>query len=171
MNEMSVREFLIGVLTYGLLNGGAHAGDVPAIRAGLWSTTTTLGDPALPRMTGTMCTSTALLQALFDSQYKGAHPPCKRTGVVQSGATTVEHQECQFGNDKPVKSTVTTVVAGDTSVHSEVRREGNVATIVSDSKYMSSCPAGMRLGDYVGSDGRNFNVLHPADPKVPAKTP
>ena len=55
---------------------------------------------------GTMCTSTALLQTLFDGQFKKTNPPCKRSNVVQNGSTITEQHECKFSDDKPVKSTV-----------------------------------------------------------------
>jgi hypothetical protein len=165
------RILLSGILVYGLMNCVAHAGDVPAIKTGLWSTTTNMGDPTIPSQTGAMCTSTALLQTLFDDKFKKPNPPCKRTSAVQNGATTTEHLECKFADDKPVKSTVTTVVNGDTAVHSEVHQEGKDAIIVSNSTYVSACPAGMQLGDYVGANGAKFNILHPEAAKAPAKTP
>jgi hypothetical protein len=168
---MKVPKFLSGIVTCGLLNSAAYAGDVPVIKEGLWSTTTNLGDPSIPNQTGTMCTSTALLQTLFDKQFKAPNPPCKRTGTVQNGATTIEHRECKFADEKLIKSTVTTVATSTTAVHSEVRREDKDTLIVSDSKYVSACPAGMQLGDYVASNGTKFNVLHPADAKEPAKAP
>jgi hypothetical protein len=162
---------LAAVITCGVLSSSAYAGEVPVIKPGLWSTTTTLGDPAIPTQIGKMCTSTALLQTLFDDQFKKANPPCKRSNVVQNGSTVTEQHECKFTDNKPVKSTVTTTVTGDTAVHSEVHQQGKSAMIVSDSKYVSACPAGMQLGDYVGENGAKFNILHPEDAKAPAKFP
>jgi hypothetical protein len=153
------------------LSSAAYADDVPVIKPGLWSTTTNLGDPAIPTQKGTMCTSTALLQTLFDGQFKKTNPPCKRSNVVQKGSTITEQHECKFTDDKPVKSTVMTTVTGDSAVHTEVLQEGKKGTIISDSKYVSACPAGMQLGDYVGENGAKFNILHPEDAKAPAKAP
>jgi hypothetical protein len=160
-----------GIVMYGLMNCAVYAGDVPVIKTGLWSTTTSMGDPTIPNQTGSMCTSTALLQTLFDGKFNKPNPPCKRTRTAQNGATTTEQQECKFGDAKPVKTTVTTVVTGDRAVHSEIHQEGKDTVIISDSKYLSACPTGMQLGDYVGANGTKFNILHPEAAKAPAQTP
>jgi hypothetical protein len=146
----------------------ALAGDVPDVKTGLWSTTTTTGVPNAPRQTVTMCTSTALLQTVFDRHLKDPKQPCKQTSVSHNGATTTEQNECKFG-DTVTKSKVITVTSGNTAVHTEIHQEGTSAVTVSESKYVGACPAGMQLGDYVGPDGRKANVLHPD--QAPAQAP
>jgi hypothetical protein len=149
--------------------GAAHAGDVPDIRAGLWATTTTSGDARLPAVTANLCSSTALLQTLVDQRLKGPDHPCKRISVIHSGTTITEQSECKFG-DIVTKSKSVTVVTGNIAVHTEIRQEGKSGVIVSDSKYVGPCPAGMQLGDFVADNGMKANILHPesaAPPKAP----
>jgi hypothetical protein len=148
------------------LCSAAVAGDVPDVKTGLWSTTTNTGDTNVPRQTVTMCTSTALLQTVFDQHLKDPKQPCRQTSVSHNGATTTEQNECKFG-DTVTKSKVITVTNGNTAVHTEIHQEGKSTVTVSESKYVGACPAGMQLGDYVGPDGKKSNVLHPD--QAPAK--
>lgn len=161
---------LSAILSGALLCGIAHAGDVPDVKTGLWTTTTTTGDPQAPPQTGSMCTSTALLQTLYDQRFKSANPPCRRTSVVRNGSTITEQTECKFGNTV-TRSKVVTVLTGNTAVHTELRQEGKSTVTASDSKYVGACPAGMQIGDFVGANGMKFNILHPEDAKMPAKAP
>ncbi len=164
------RVLFSAILSGALLGGLAHAGDVPDVKAGLWSTTTTTGDPQIPPQTGTMCTSTALLQTLFDQRFKKPNPSCKQTSVARSGSTITEQTECKFGG-KVIKSKVVTVLTGNTAVHTEIHQEGKNTVTASDSKYVGACPTGMQIGDFVGANGMKFNILHPEDAKMPAKAP
>ncbi|HEY1313084.1 MAG TPA: DUF3617 family protein [Steroidobacteraceae bacterium] len=164
------RIMLSAILCCAGLGGVSQAGDVPDVKPGLWKTTTTTGDPNVPAQSGTMCTSTALLQTLFDQRLKDPARPCKQTSVVHSGTTITEQTECKF--DGTVKrNKVVTVVSGDTEVRTEIHEEGKNTVTVSDSKWLSACPAGMQLGDFVGADGMKFNILHPENARAPAKAP
>jgi hypothetical protein len=164
------RVILLPIVCCVFLAGVALAGDVPEVKAGLWSTTTTNGDPKSPAQTGTMCTSTALLQTIFEQRFKGANPPCKRSQVERNGATITEQNECSFG-DTVTKTKVVTVITGDTAVHTEIHEQGKSTVIISDSKFVGACPVGMQLGDFVGPNGMKFNVLHPQETKTPTKAP
>jgi len=152
------------------VSGAALAGDVPDVKTGLWSTTTNTGEPNTPRQTVTMCTSTALLQTVFDQHLKDPKQPCKQTGVSHNGATTTEQTECKFG-DTVTRSKVITVATGDTAVHTEIHEEGKSTVTVSESRYVGACPPGMQLGDFVGPDGKKSNVLHPGGGQPPSKSP
>ena len=160
---------LSGICLCALLGGVAYAADVPDIKAGLWSTATKTSDAKNPAVTVSMCSSTALLQTLVDQRLKGPNHPCKQLSVTHSGTTITEQAECKF-DDTVIKSTSVTVVTGNTAVHTEIRREGDSAVIVSDSKYIGDCPAGMKLGDYVADNGDKANILHPEIAKAPPKT-
>jgi hypothetical protein len=153
-----------------LSGGAAYAADVPDIKAGLWATTTTSGDAQLPAVTASLCSSTALLQTLVDQRLKGPNHPCKRISVIHSGTTITEQSECKFG-DTVTKSKSVTVVTGNIAVHTEIRQEGKSSIIVSDSKYVGPCPAGMQLGDFVADNGMKANILHPESAAAPPKTP
>lgn len=161
---------LLGIFACVLLGAATYAADVPDIKAGLWATTTTRGDAQLPSVTASMCSSTALLQTLVDQRLKGPNHPCKRIKVTHSGTTITELAECKFG-DTVTKSKSVTVVTGNTAVHTEIHQEGNSSVIVSDSKYVGACPAGMQLGDFVADNGMKANILHPEGAEPPPKTP
>ena len=161
---------LSGLFACALLSGATYAADVPNIKAGLWATTTTSGDAQLPAVIARMCSSTALLQTLVDQRLKGPNHPCKRINVTHSGTKTTELAECKFG-DTVTRSKSVTVVTGNTAVHTEIRQEGTGGVIISDSKYVGACPAGMQLGDFVADNGMKANVLHPESAAPPPKSP
>jgi hypothetical protein len=164
------RTIMSGVFYFSLLGGASYAADVPDIKPGLWATTTTSGDAKMPSATASMCSSTALLQALVDQRLKGPNHPCKRISVAHSGATITEQSECKFG-DTVTRSKSVTVVTGNTAVHTEIRQEGKTTVIVSDSKYVGACPAGMQLGDFVADNGMKANILQPENDEPPPKKP
>lgn len=153
-----------------LVSGAAHAADVPDIKSGLWATTTTSSDAQMPAVTASLCSSTALLQTLVEQRLKGPNHPCKRVSIIHSGATITEESECKFG-DTVTKSKSVTVVTGNTAVHTEIHQEGRSSAVVSDSKYVGPCPAGMQLGDFVADNGMKANILHPESAAPPPKTP
>lgn len=161
---------LSGILACAAVSAVSYAGDVPDVKTGLWETKTTTNEAGKSTQVGTMCTSTALLQTLYDSRLKNSDLPCKRTSFARAGNTITEKMECKFGATVS-KTTSVTVVSGDTAVHSEIHQEGKDAVVVSDSRYLHACPPGMQLGDFVGADGTKFNILHPGNAKTPAKTP
>ncbi|HEY3731896.1 MAG TPA: DUF3617 family protein [Steroidobacteraceae bacterium] len=138
---------------------GAYGGDYPAIKEGLWTTTTTLSGGNHPPQTGKMCNSTTIMQQVIDRQKK-PDQPCRIVNMTHSGSVYTQQTECLVDGTVK-KSTSITTFTGDTLVHTEIRHEGGALTVVSDSKYLGSCPAGMQPGDYVGDDGMKLNVLHP----------
>lgn len=164
------RKVLSGILACAGLCGVSQAGDVPDVKTGLWETKTTTSDASKPIQMETMCTSTALLQTLYDSRLKNSDMPCKQLNVTRSGNTISDQMECKFG-DKVIKTKSVTVVTGDTAVHSEIHQDGKSTIVVSDSRYLHACPPGMQLGDFVGADGTKFNILHPEHARASAKSP
>ena len=149
------------------MTAAAQAGDYPDIRAGLWSTTTTMKNTGLPPQTGTMCNSTAVMQSVIDAHKKATDQPCKITSMTHNGSVYTEQTECSFGGQVR-KSTSVTTFTGDSAVHTEIHQADGSVTVTSDSKYVGSCPAGMVPGDYVGADGMKLNILHPEGIKPPA---
>jgi hypothetical protein len=156
---------LPGLLCFGCIAALAQAGDYPTIKAGLWSTTTTIGDAKRPPQVGTMCNSTAVMQSVIDSHKKGDQP-CKIINMSHTGSVYTEQTECTFGGQVR-KSTSVTTFTGDTLVHTEIHHADGSVTVISDSKYIGACPAGMVPGDFVGADGMKFNILHPDSLKRP----
>ena len=160
---------LLGVMSFTCIVAAAHAGDYPNIKAGLWTTTTTMSDAKRPPQTGTMCNSTAVMQSVIDA-HKKADQPCKIVSLSHSGSVYTEQTECTVGGQVR-KSTSVTTFTGETSVHTEIHQADGTVTVTSDSKYLGACPAGMVPGDFVGADGMKFNILHPDDMKLPDKKP
>jgi hypothetical protein len=136
----------------------AHAADYPTIKEGLWTTTTILSDRKHPPQTGKMCNSTAVMQQVIDRQKK-PDQPCRIVNMTHTGSVYTQQTECLVDGTVK-KSTSITTFTGDSLVHTEIRHEGGALTVVSDSKYLGVCPAGMQPGDYVGDDGMKLNVLH-----------
>ena len=161
---------LSGIVCGLVLSAHSYAGDVPDVKTGLWSTTTTVGDSKMPQQAVSMCTSTALLQTLYDQRRKTPNQPCKQIAVTHNGAAITEQTECKFG-DTVVRTRAVTVVTADTAVRTEIHQEGNSTVTVNESKYVGACPAGMQLGDFVGADGKKSNILHPDTGGKPAKSP
>jgi hypothetical protein len=158
---------LLGMSCCAGIASAAQAGDYPDIKAGLWSTTTTMQDTRLPPQTGTMCNSTAVMQSVIDAHKKATDQPCKITSMTHNGSVYTEQTECSFGGQVR-KSTSVTTFTGDSAVHTEIHQADGSVTVTSDSKYVGSCPAGMVPGDYVGADGMKLNILHPEGIKPPA---
>ena len=163
---------LLGMGCCAAIAAAAQAADYPNIRAGLWSTTTTIQDGKLPPQTGTMCNSTAVMQSVIDAHKKATDQPCRITSMTHDGSVYTEETECTIGGHTR-KSTSVTTFTGDNAVHTEIHQADGSVTVTSDSRYVGSCPAGMVPGDYVGADGMKLNILHPEEVKLPddAKTP
>jgi hypothetical protein len=162
---------LLGIMSCACIAAVTHAGDYPNIKAGLWSTTTTMSDAKRAPQAGTMCNSTAVMQSVIDA-HKKTDQPCKIVSLSHSGPVYTEQTECNFGGQVR-KSTSVTTFTGDSAVHTEIHQADGTVTVTSDSKYVGVCPAGMVPGDFVGADGMKFNILHPEDIKMPdsVKTP
>jgi hypothetical protein len=61
-------------------------------------------------------------------------------------------------------------MTGNTAMHAEMTSDDGKMHMVSDSKYVSACPAGMVPGDFVDDQGHKFNLLAPP-PGAPSGVP
>jgi hypothetical protein len=84
---------------------------------------------------------------------------CTSTVTQPSPNTYVEESRCAEG---PSAGSVTKIIytfQGDTASHMEMHmNEGKSETVmITDSKYLGSCPAGMKPGDAVMADGKKIS--------------
>jgi hypothetical protein len=138
----------------------ALAIDYPDMKDGLWSTSATM--TGQPPHTGQMCNSSAVFKAMRE-RAKAPNSPCKPTSEDMSGSTLTVQVTCNFGGTIK-KSTNVTTFSGNTAAHTEVHGDDGKLQMVTDTKYIGACPAGMVPGDYVDSSGMKMNMLNPAAP-------
>jgi hypothetical protein len=138
----------------------AYAAD-PVLKEGLWSITTEIttqpGDKT-PAGTRSICRDHAY-DASMQAAEKNRDTACK-VAKDESTATKREFEaDCKIGGTTAhIKRTVT--FAGDGAAHSEMTtaynpplRGINTMTVAMDQKYIGSCPAGMKPGDFKNADG------------------
>lgn len=133
----------------------------PILKEGLWSVTTQIttqpGDK-MPAGTRSICRDHAY-DVSMQAAEKNRDAACK---IVkdENAATKREFEgDCKIsGTTAHIKQTVT--FTGDSAAHSEITttynpplRGINSMTVVMDQKYIGSCPAGMKPGDFKNADG------------------
>ena len=133
------------------------AADYPDVKAGLWSTSVNIAGQGTH--TGTMCMSNDVMKAQAE-RAKNPGGPCKVLSENRSGSTFTSKSQCTFGNVTHTTTAVTTMT-GNTAMHAEMTSDDAQMHMVSDSKYVSACPAGMAPGDFVDEQGHKINLLAP----------
>jgi|PersoiStandDraft_1058852.scaffolds.fasta_scaffold59482_2 Protein of unknown function (DUF3617) len=134
------------------------ATDLPDIKAGLWESRTTMGDTK--NIISSSCMDNSVYKKMSDDRDKNPNRPCQVIHAERNGSTYSSEVECKFGK-KVTRSTTVITFSGNTAYHSEMRGSANSVEMVIDSKYLGSCPSGMKLGDVTGPQGMKFNVLQP----------
>ncbi len=151
-------------LAFALFLSIACAADMPEMKEGLWSVhTQTADDPGNRKTEGTytLCRNHA-----FDKDVEARVKTIKGCTMVnenmQSGKYSSQ-MKCAIGGIT-IESKGITTFQGDTSFHAEVHStntppQNGVAatTMISDQKYVGSCPAGVQPGDRTNADG---TVIH-----------
>jgi hypothetical protein len=82
------------------------------------------------------------------------------SAVTQSSPNTyVEESRCAEGPNAGSVTKIIYTFQGDTASHMEMHiNEGKSETVmITDSKYLGSCPAGMKPGDAVMADGKKIS--------------
>ncbi len=161
------------LLSGSLMISSAFALDLPDMKAGLWSNTVQMGTN--PARSGQMCTNNDITKQL-DAMAKNGNRPCKAINESHTGSVYTIQTQCTF-NGQTHTSTSTTTVTGNTAMHTELKADDGLH-LVTDSKYLGACPAGMNPGDYVDSGGMKFNMLkgppsapQPSTPPPPPPPP
>jgi hypothetical protein len=156
----------LAVICCALFARHAHATDMPDIKEGLWESNTMIVGVTPKPMHGSMCTSSATNKRFRDETQKNPNRPCKNVHSELKGSVYTEEIECTRSGQVTRTKTITTFT-GNTAYHTETHKADNTVEAVIDVKYVGACPAGMQLGDVVGSDGTKINMLNFESPKTP----
>jgi hypothetical protein len=154
---------VVGALMAGLAqtvdSQGIH--DLPDIKEGLWESSTMMNGATDKPMRTTMCTSNAVSRKMYEDTHNNSKMPCKEVHSERHDSVIVSESECNF-NGKITHSKSTTRLTGNTGFRIEMRKADNTIETVIESKWVSACPAGMKLGDVTGPDGKVItNVMQP----------
>jgi hypothetical protein len=154
---------LAGAMVSGYACGADLPGikDIPDIKEGLWTSSATMPGSGDRTMHTSMCTSNAVSRKTYEDTHKDVDRPCKPVHSEHVGSVFTEEMECNFSGKVTHSKSVTTMT-GNTGIHIEMRDADNKVTNVIDMKWVSACPAGMKLGDVAGPDGKvMMNLLTP----------
>jgi len=150
-----------GVVMLGLCAGVAFADEFnpPPMKDGLWEThsVSTQAGKNTSEITIKMCQTKELTQSSQAmSQELRKRNECISTVVQRSGNTTVVESRCAKGNNAGQVVRISYSITGDTALRMEMHQQkgGAEQTTVVDSKYLSSCPAGMKGGEMIMPDGK-----------------
>lgn len=154
-------EFQCLVALFCLSAGAAGADELkpPPTREGLWETRSTHTEDGKTVSSGPvkMCQSHETTKSMQErGEAVRKENQCTSHVTRPAPNTYVEESRCAKG---PNAGSVTKVVythQGDTSSHTEmhVNAGGSDSLIVIDAKYLGVCPAGMKPGDLMMSDGK-----------------
>lgn len=150
-----------GIAVLGACAGMARADEFqpPPMKDGLWETHSvqTMAGKRASDTTIKMCMSRQLTDSnkTFTEGLRKTNQ-CTSTILQKSGNTVVEESRCAKGPNAGVVNRVTYSHIGDSASHIEMRsqRGGGEDVTVMDSKYLSSCPAGMKPGSIIMPDGK-----------------
>ena len=134
----------------------------PPMKDGLWETHSvqTQAGKTVSDMSIKMCQSKEFTQSSQSlAQEMRKRNQCSSMVSQRSANTIVEETRCAKGPsaDTVIKSVYSNV--GDTAAHIEMHQQkGNSDNVtVMDTKYVGSCPAGMKPGDVIMPDGKVFS--------------
>ena len=134
----------------------------PPMKDGLWETHSTQIQQG-KRVFDTsmkMCQAKAVTKSMQSSGEEiRKQNRCTSTVTQPSPNTYVEESHCAEG---PNAGTVTKVIytfQGDTASHVEMHMNVDKVetTMITDSKYLGACPAGMKPGDAIMADGKKIS--------------
>jgi len=109
----------------------------------------------------TMCTSNAVNRKVYEDSHKSTNSLCKEIHSERHGSVITQESECNFSGKVTHSKSVTTLT-GNTGIQIETRKADNTVESVIDMKWVGACPAGMKLGDITGPDGKVMtNVMSP----------
>jgi Protein of unknown function (DUF3617) len=154
---------LIGVIAAGCALGADQPGirDLPDVKEGLWESSTMMPGAMDKPMHTTMCTSNAVSRKMYEDSHKNGNSLCKEIHSERVGSVITQDIECNFSG-KVTRSRSVTTLTGNTAMHLETRKADNSVESVIDMKWVGACPAGMKLGDVTGPDGKvMMNAMAP----------
>ncbi len=131
------------------------------MKEGLWDSTTMMPGVMAKPMHTTMCTSNAVNRKMYEDSHKDGISSCKQLQSDRQGSVITQEVECTFSG-KVTRSKSVTTLSGNTGIHVEMRKADNSVESVIDMKWVGACPAGMKLGDVTGPDGKvMMNAMTP----------
>jgi hypothetical protein len=155
---------LVGAIAAGYALGADQLGikDLPDMKEGLWVSSTMIPGKMDKPMRSTMCTSNAVNRHRYEESHKSGteeYHKCKEIHAERHGSVLTSELECS-DNGKVTRSKSVSTLTGNTGIHLEVRDADNTVETVMDMKWVGACPAGMKLGDVTGPDGKvMFNAM------------
>ena len=163
MNMTMRLGLLVGVIAAGCALGADQPGikDIPDMKEGLWESSTMMPGSMDKPMHTTMCTSNAVNRKMYEDSHKNRNGLCKEIHSERVGSVLTQEVECNFSG-KVTRSKTVTTLTGNTAMHLEMRKADNSIESVIDMKWVGACPAGMKLGDVTGPDGKvMMNAMAP----------
>ncbi len=155
--------FLVGAITAGVALAGDLSGikDLPDIKEGLWENSTFMAGAMEKPMLTKMCTSNAVNRKMYQDTHAASNRPCKEVHSERHDSVYISETECNYsGRITHSKSVMT--LTGNTGYRLEMRKADNTVETIIESKWVSACPVGMKLGDVIGPDGKvMMNALSP----------
>ncbi len=152
---------LVTVLSALIEIAGADEFKPPPMKDGLWETHSrqtqqgkTVFDTSIK-----MCQPKELTKSLQSSGEEFRKKNACTSAVTQPSPNTyVEESRCAKGPHAGSVTKITYTYQGDTASHMEMHtNDGKSETVmIMDSKYLGSCPAGMKPGDAVMPDGKKI---------------
>jgi Protein of unknown function (DUF3617) len=155
MNQAMRLGLLVGAIAARCALGADQPGinDIPDVKEGLWESSTMMPGTMDKPMHGTMCTSNAVNRKIYEDSHKNTNTVCKQIHSERSGSVITQDIECNFSG-KVTRSKSITTVTGNTAMKIETRKADNTVESVIEMKWVGACPAGMKLGDVTGPDGK-----------------
>jgi hypothetical protein len=135
--------------------------DLPDTKEGLWESSTFIAGATQEPILTKMCTSNAVNRKMYEGTHRNPDSPCKEVHRERHDSVIISETECSFsGNLTRSKTTMT--LTGSTGYRLETHKADNTVETVIESKWVGVCPAGMKLGDVIGPDGKlMMNALGP----------
>jgi hypothetical protein len=152
---------LVGMMTWDLAPAGDLMGikELPDVKEGLWVSRTMMPGTMDKPMRSTMCNSNAVSKKVYEDTHKNGNALCKEIHTERNGSVITTETECNFSG-KVTRSKSVTTLTGNTGIHLEVHKADNTVESLIDMKWVGACPAGMKLGDVTGPDGKvMFNAM------------
>ena len=152
---------IVGATAWGLALAGDLPGikDLPDVKEGLWESSTLIYGAMDKPMRSTMCNSNAVSRKMYEDTHRNANTRCKEIHTERNGSVITTESECNI-DGKVTRSKSVTTLTGNTGMHLELRKADNSLETVIEMKWVGACPAGMKLGDVTGPDGKViFNAM------------
>jgi hypothetical protein len=132
------------------------------MKDGLWEThsTETKQGKTLFQTSVKMCQSQDLTKSMqADGEELRKKNDCKSTVTQPSPNSYVEESRCAKGPNAGSVTKVVYTYQGDVASHTEmhVNAGSDETVMVMDAKYLGSCPADMKPGDMLMSDGKKIS--------------